>query len=799
MIGMTRRGQYHRRLSEELHLLAEATPESELAASALASVFLPETALGDALPLPGPLVWQHPLDPPQRQAVAAALQQPVTVVTGPPGTGKSTMVRHVLINQALAGRPSLFASRNHRALDAVEPAINALGQGETLIVRTSSHGQSRSWRLGLQDLLERDDADLVDEAASAAAFQASQEQVRALEAEFESLAALQQRYRTANAAWQQALQQAPAAWRPRLTTGEQPGPDREQVQQLRQRWQTLLQGSTWQRLLSPGVQARRRELQRQLSAWLQAWEEPAPAEPSPEHVEAWGLALQQLEQAAAVAEAWQSCQELEQRCRQLGVDQAGLLQRLVQAHGCCWQQGVAWLRDRAVAGPADPEARLRLANLRAGISSFGLSRWNAVYVDTFPDLLRNRPLWACSNLSAPSTLPRKAGLFDLLVVDEASQCDIPSIIPLLFRCRRVLAVGDPQQLGHISRLSALQDERLLASHGLLELGQQRFGYRSTSAYRFLRETPSVPAPILLSDHYRCHPQIASLFNRAFYRQRLRLCTDITALRAPARLGAGCHWHDVSAPLLLSTHGAAAPAEATMVAELLQQLEAEGYCGSIGVVTPFRRQVEQIRIRVKQVVSPAFAQATRLQISTAHGFQGDERDCLIFSLCGGERLALGAARFLLATPHLFNVAISRARAALHMVGNRSWAAATDLPFLQVLATGQAEEQDPIRSLSPESVVEQRLLDALAEAGIDALPQYAVAGRRIDLAVIQGQRRLAIEVDGASYHATARGARADDDHWRDLLLQQRGWHVLHFWACDVRDRLGDCVARVSACLQ
>ena len=57
--------------------------------------------------------------------------------------------------------------------------------------------------------------------------------------------------------------------------------------------------------------------------------------------------------------------------------------------------------------------------------------------------MRAFPLWSVSNLSARSALPLVPGLFDLVIIDEASQCDIPSIVPLLARSKRAVLAGDP--------------------------------------------------------------------------------------------------------------------------------------------------------------------------------------------------------------------------------------------------------------------------------------------------------------------------------------------------------------------
>ena len=57
---------------------------------------------------------------------------------------------------------------------------------------------------------------------------------------------------------------------------------------------------------------------------------------------------------------------------------------------------------------------------------------------------------AVTSLSARGRIPLQTAFFDMLVVDEASQCDIASVLPLLDRARNVVVIGDPMQLRHIS-------------------------------------------------------------------------------------------------------------------------------------------------------------------------------------------------------------------------------------------------------------------------------------------------------------------------------------------------------------
>ncbi len=77
---------------------------------------------------------------------------------------------------------------------------------------------------------------------------------------------------------------------------------------------------------------------------------------------------------------------------------------------------------------------------------------------------------------------------------------------------------------------------------------------------------------------------------------------------------------------------------------------------------------------------------------------------------------------------------------------------------------------------------------------AIPQYVFGRYRLDLAVVDGDLRIDVEVDGEHFHKDLSGERCWEDLNRDQYLTQRGWIVLRFWAVEVRDRLEACVQRV-----
>jgi hypothetical protein len=82
--------------------------------------------------------------------------------------------------------------------------------------------------------------------------------------------------------------------------------------------------------------------------------------------------------------------------------------------------------------------------------------------DGYSKLLRIFPVICSTNLSLAGTAPNERNLFDLVILDEASQSDIASFLPALYRAQRACVVGDDKQLRHISNLGAEEDERQMA-------------------------------------------------------------------------------------------------------------------------------------------------------------------------------------------------------------------------------------------------------------------------------------------------------------------------------------------------
>jgi very-short-patch-repair endonuclease len=232
-----------------------------------------------------------------------------------------------------------------------------------------------------------------------------------------------------------------------------------------------------------------------------------------------------------------------------------------------------------------------------------------------------------------------------------------------------------------------------------------------------------------------------------------------------------------------------------------------------VVSPFRAQTNYIRdlIHANEPLLHALMKADYL-VDTVHKFQGDERDVILFSPVVSSGTPQGAIHFLKRTPHLFNVAITRARAALTVVGDESAASSFGVEYLAEYAQyvaqrdreaiPSAEQRTPPTSNKYPSVAhpervsdwERKFFTALFAGGLRPIPQYQVEMYTLDFALIAGTRRLNIEVDGERYHRRWDGELTRRDQLRNQRLIELGWDIKRFWVYQLRDDIAHCVEYV-----
>ncbi|MXX94163.1 MAG: DUF559 domain-containing protein [Gammaproteobacteria bacterium] len=429
------------------------------------------------------------------------------------------------------------------------------------------------------------------------------------------------------------------------------------------------------------------------------------------------------------------------------------------------------------------------------------------------------PCWAVTSLSARGKLPFISGYYDLVVIDEASQCDIASALPLLYRAKSAVIIGDRQQLSHISRIQKRQDQQLLERFGLVD-HFLHWAYATNSLFEMTHSFAKSDDTVNLRDHHRSHADIINFSNKYFYEGYLRIATNYERLKMPKfghRKTPAVRWIDVKGQTIRPTNGSAInPQEATTVIdELIRLFLEQGYQGTVGVVSPFRAQANLIRERfAKNDDLYNLMDQSEFLSDTVHRFQGDERDIMVFSPVISKGAQEQTISFLRSERNLFNVAITRARASLVVVGDLGTTKQCGVDYLEKFASYVEELEERTKEKTdtshfsefgpryPQSIDRARVSDweiilyeALYGEGIRTFPQYPVEQYKLDLAVVKGARQLDIEVDGERYHKDWTGELCRKDQIRNQRLYELGWDVLRFWVYEVRDDLDNCVNRVK----
>lgn len=228
-------------------------------------------------------------------------------------------------------------------------------------------------------------------------------------------------------------------------------------------------------------------------------------------------------------------------------------------------------------------------------------------------------------------------MFDMVIMDEASQCNTAvSLVPVI-RGGSLMLVGDPQQLDPVILLDELVNERLKKRYGISE----EYDYRKNSIYKTYLACDAVSDEILLHHHYRCDRRIIQFNNKKYYHSKL----DINTIdRDPKPL------------LFIDVEGSRSKTKNTApdeVGEIIRYARAN-QDKSIGVITPFVNQKQLIFEAVEK------EQLSNVTCGTVHAFQGDEKDVILFSTAITEQTQAGTYGWLKNNKELINVATSRAR-------------------------------------------------------------------------------------------------------------------------------------------
>jgi very-short-patch-repair endonuclease len=425
------------------------------------------------------------------------------------------------------------------------------------------------------------------------------------------------------------------------------------------------------------------------------------------------------------------------------------------------------------------------------------------------------PAWIMPLHKLWETADPTPGVFDTVIVDEASQAGIEALALLLLG-KRIIVVGDDKQ-NSPEAVGVFEDDiaRLARDH----LGDFRFRAEfrpDTSLYEHAER--AFRNVISLREHFRCVPEIIRFSNELCYTD-----APLIPLRQPPPKRLPPLKANFVEQGFCEGEGQRIinRAEAEAIVEKIREcLGDEAYEGkTMGVIVlQGHAQAEFIERRLAEVLQPRVREQRQLRCGVPATFQGDQRDVIFLSLVVAPNHPFRALTELEAQRR-FNVAMSRARDQVwlfhsvqpHDLSRQDlryrllhfFLSPNQVPLDRVyekLDRLEREAQQPYRQPGEqpdpyESWFEVDVALELLRRNYRVRPQVEVAGYRIDLVVEGLANRLAIECDGEAWHGPE---RFEQDMVRQRQLERAGWTFVRIRESEFyTDRESALLRIVQAC--
>lgn len=371
---------------------------------------------------------------------------------------------------------------------------------------------------------------------------------------------------------------------------------------------------------------------------------------------------------------------------------------------------------------------------------------NILEEEDFRPLLEAFPCWCVTTYAVSDSLPLKPGMFDVAIIDEASQCDIASCFPILFRAKRAVIVGDDKQLPHLSFLEKAKEQSFLSQYGIPDKYQLMWRFRTNSMFD-LADYYSMNS-VMLDEHYRSLPPIINFSNHEFYNDRIRVMRKdkpdenvlelVEVVDGKVDFDATRNLPEIEA-LVKRLH------------EIIIEDERKNPDNpvTVGIISPFRAQVEQLKVSVSKVLSDYMIKKHQIEIGTAHTFQGDERDIMMISWAVADNSYTQSLMFM-QKANLFNVAITRGRNKVINFVSRNPRELPDGHFRNYVSYMQNYQDKKQAVLSGEideniykNPLEREVADKIRELDHRVVAGAEIAGLSADLLV---DDKFVIEIDG-----------------------------------------------------
>lgn len=399
------------------------------------------------------------------------------------------------------------------------------------------------------------------------------------------------------------------------------------------------------------------------------------------------------------------------------------------------------------------------------------------------------PAWIMSVSKVMDTVNPAETKFDVVIIDEASQCDVTAMA-LLYMGKKVIVVGDDEQVSPMAvgadegKIQALADSYIknkIPNWHLFSL--------KDSLYDIVARCYK---PLMLREHFRCVPDIIGYSNMLSYDYHIKPLREagstlvqpgVVPYRVKGKRDGKNKINEVEAH--------------TIVALMMACMEQPEYKDeTFGVISLLGSdQVKLIDRILYERMDLVTRENRRILCGDASSFQGDERDVIFLSMVDSNEsngpLRIQAEGVGGATKQRYNVAVSRARDQLWVVNSldytrdlkegdirRGLLEYAENPQANAMRVRQIEDES-------ESPFEEEVAKYLLARGYHIKQQWPVGGYRIDMVAMCGRKKIAIECDGEQFHSSEEQIRGDIE--RQNVLERLGWRFIRIRGSEYyRDR-------------
>ena len=416
--------------------------------------------------------------------------------------------------------------------------------------------------------------------------------------------------------------------------------------------------------------------------------------------------------------------------------------------------------------------------------------------EDFKPLLEAFPCWCVTTYAVSNSLPLKPALFDVAIIDEASQCDIASCMPILFRSKKAVIVGDDKQLPHLSFLEKSKEQSFMSQYEIPDKYQLMWRFRTNSMFDLANYYST--KPVLLDEHFRSYGPIIDFSNKEFYGDRIRImsqCNNKDVLEL-VQVPDGKVDFDVTRNM----------PETEAIMQRLQEIIQDDERNkdenkepvTVGIISPFRGQVELIKKAINQIFSESTIRKHKIEVGTAHTFQGDERDIIMLSWAVANNSFNQSLTFL-QIPNLFNVAITRARKKQIIFLSKdpkSLPAGLLKDYIEIvqayIARNKLSDELKIDENIYKNSFEKEIANSLREEGFEVMAGKTIAGLSADLTVTSPTgKTIVIECDGVEDNVKSNKSQMK----KQTLIERSGIQVERISYREWYNTKQGCIERIK----